>query len=76
MEPQVGIVLDIDSAAIASRGAGISKRAGGNASASEGTTVFVRILYGVVAPWAHFVPGRTEGLPFFIKSDVCGGIRG
>ena len=36
--------------------------------------VFVSILYEVVAPWAHFMPGRAEGIPGFIKGNVCGGI--
>ena len=33
MEPQVGMVLNIDCAPIAARGAGIGKRAGANTSA-------------------------------------------
>ena len=70
MEPQVGMVLDIDCAPIASRGAGVSKRAGGNAPAFQWAAVFMCILYGIIAPGDHRMSGPAERVPQSVENDV------
>ena len=74
MEPQVGIILDIDCAPIASGGAGSGKRAGANTPAFQWATVFMCILYGVIAPGDHPMPGPAERVPLFVESNVIRGI--
>ncbi len=74
MEPQVGMVLDIDCAPIAPRGAGSGKRAGADTPAFQWAAVFMCILYGVIAPGDHFMPGSAKGVPLFVESNVIRGI--
>ena len=74
MEAEVAVVLYIDGAPIVSGGTFSGMGAETYASAFQRAAVFVCIFYGVIAPWAHFMPGRTEGMPGFVKSDVRGGI--
>ena len=74
MEPQVGIILDIDCAPIASGGAGSGKRAGGNTPAFQWAAVFMCILYGVIAPGDHLMSGLAERVPLFVESNVIRGI--
>ena len=70
MEAEVAVVLYIDGAPIVSGGTFSSMGAGIYASAFQRAAVFVCIFYGVIAPWAHFMPGRTDGMPGFVKRDV------
>lgn len=74
MEAEVAVVLYVDGAPIGSVGAFFCMGAGIYAATFQRTAVFVRILYWIVAPWAHFIPGRTEGMPGFVESDVCRGV--
>ena len=74
MEAEVTVILYVDGAAIAAGGTCSGMGAGIYASTFQRAAVFMCILYGIITPWAHFMPGRTEGVPGFIKSDVCGGI--
>lgn len=74
MEPQVGMVFDIDCAPIVSRGAGSSKRAGADTSAFQWATVFMGILYGVIAPGDHLMSGPAERVPLSVESNVIRGI--
>ena len=76
METEVCMFFYINSAAIAAGGTCFCMGAGIYASAFQWAAVFMGILYGVVAPWAHFMPGRAEGMPCFVKGNVCGGIWG
>ena len=71
---QVAVILYVDGASIFSGGTFFCMGAGIYEPAFEWAAVFVRILYGIVAPWAHFMPGRTEGMPGFVESDVCRGV--
>ena len=66
------MVLYINGAPVISGGTRFRMGAGIYASAFQRAAVFVRILYGGIAPWAHLMPGRTDGMPCFIKSDVFG----
>lgn len=74
MEAEVAVILYVDGASIFSGGTFFCMGAGIYEPAFEWAAVFVRILYGIVAPWAHFMPGRTEGMPVFVESDVCRGV--
>lgn len=76
METQVAVILYVNGAPVTSGGTFLLMRAGIHTPTFQGAAVFVCILYGIVAPWAHFLPGRAEGRACFIKSDVCGGIWG
>ncbi len=40
----------------------------------RGAAEFVRILYGIISPWAHFMPGRAYGVAGFIEGDAGRGI--
>lgn len=74
MEAEVIVILYVDSAPIVSGGTFLCMGAGIYAAAFQRAAVFVSILYGIIAPWAHFMPGRAEGMPGFIKGNVCFGI--
>lgn len=74
MEPQVGMVLDIDCAPIASGGAGSGKRAGANTPAFQWAAVFMGILYGVIAPGDHLMVGAAERVSLFVESNIIRGI--
>lgn len=74
MEPQVGMVLDIDCAPIASGRAGSGKRAGANTPAFQWAAVFMCILFGVIAPGDHFMSGPAERVPLFVESNIFRGI--
>ena len=74
METEVTVILYVDGAPIVSGGTIFSMGAGSNTSTFQRTAVFVGVFYGLIAPWAHFMAGRTEGMAGFVKSDVCGGI--
>ena len=74
MEPQVGMVLDIDCAPIASRRAGSDKRAGANTPAFQWAAVFMGILYGVIAPGDHLMSGPAERVPLSVESNIIRGI--
>ena len=76
METEVTVILYVDGAAIAAGGTCSGMGAGIYASAFERAAVFMCILYRIISPWAHFMPGRAEGMPFFVKSDVFEGSRG
>lgn len=76
MKTQVPMILYVDGASVTAGGTILFMWTGTNTSAFERAAVFVCILYGIVAPWAHFMPGRAEGMPCFVKSNVCGGIWG
>lgn len=76
LETQVCIILYVDSAPIAARGAGPFMGTFLNAAAFEGAAVFTGIFDRIIAPGAHFMPGSAEGMPQFIKSDVIRGILG
>lgn len=69
VETQVGMVLNIDSAAIAARGAGSLKGAGGNAPAFKGTAVFMCILCRIAAPGNHFMAGLAERVAEPVKRN-------
>ncbi len=73
MEAEVTVILYVDGAPVVSGGTFFCKGAGIYAAAFQRAAVFVRILYGIIAPCAHFMPGRAEGMPGFVKSDVCRG---
>ncbi len=60
MKTQVCMVFHVNSAPVRARGTCRFLRAGTDTSASERAAVFVGILYGVIPPWAHFMPGRTH----------------
>lgn len=74
METEVAVILYVDGTPIVSRGTCFCMGTGIYAAAFERAAVFVSILYGIVAPWAHFMPGRTERMPGFVESDVCRGV--
>lgn len=74
METEVAIVFYINSAPIRAGGTFRFMRAGADTAASEWAAVFVRVLYGVIAPWAHFMPGGAEGVPGFIEGGTSRGI--
>ena len=74
MEAEVAVILYVDGASIFSGGTFFCMGAGIYEPAFEWAAVFVRIFYGIVAPWAHFMPGRTEGMSVFVESDVCRGV--
>ena len=74
MESQVGVVLDIDRAPIASGGAGSGKRAGADTPASQWAVAFMRILYEVIVPGDHAMAGPAERVPLFAESNVIRGI--
>lgn len=76
METEVTVILYVDGAPIVSGRTFFCMGAGIYASAFQRTAVFVCILYGAIAPWAHFMPGRAEGMPGFVKGNFCRGIRG
>ena len=76
LETQVSIVLYVDSTSITAGGTFCFMGTIPNAAASERTAVFMRIFYGIIAPWAHFVPRPAKGMPFLIKGDVIWGICG
>ena len=76
MEAEVTVILYVDGAPIVSGGTCFCMGAGIYASAFERAAVFVCILYRIVSPWAHFMPGRAEGMPCFVKGNACGGIWG
>lgn len=61
METEVTVILYVDSAPIVSGGTFFCMRAGIYASAFEWAAVFVCILYGIVAPWAHFYAWQDRG---------------
>lgn len=68
------MVLDIDCVSIACGEAGISKREGADTSAYEGTTVFMCILYGVIAPGDHLMAGPAERTPSLLKVMSSGAL--
>ena len=74
MEAQVCMVFHVDSPSVRAGGTFFCKGAGIYTSASERAAVFVRILYGIIPPWAHFMPGRADGMSGFIEGDVIRGI--
>ena len=71
---QVAVILYVDGASIFSGGTFSCMGAGIYAAAFQRAAVFVRIFYGIITPWTHFMPGRAEGMSGFVKSDVCLGI--
>ena len=74
MEAQVCMVFYVDGAPIRAGGTFRFMRAGTDTAASERAAVFVCIFYGIIAPWAHFMPGRAYGMAGFIESNVIRGI--
>ena len=74
MKTQVCMVFHVDSAPVRAWGTCRFVRAGTDTSASEGAAVFARILYGIIPPWAHFMPGRAYGVAGFIEGDAGRGI--
>ena len=68
------MVLNVDGAPIVSWGAFRFMGAGTDPAASEGAAVFMRVLNGVIAPWAHLMPGRAYGMAGFVEGNVIGGI--
>ena len=74
IETEATVILYVDGAPIVSGRTFFCMGAGFYASAFEWAAVFVCILYGIVAPWAHFMPDRAEGMPGFVESDVCRGV--
>lgn len=70
METQVCMVLDVNRAAIAARGAFRFIWAFPNAAASEGAAVFMGVLDRVIAPGFHFIPCPAEGMTFFAEGDI------
>ena len=72
MEAEVAVILYVDGAPVVSGGAFCGMGAGIYAAAFQRAAVFVRIFYGIIAPWTHFMPGRAEWMSGFVKSDVWG----
>lgn len=70
METEICVVLYVDSAPIRAGGTFFCMWAGTDTAAFERAAVLVCVLNGIVAPRAHFVPGRAYGMPGFIKSNV------
>ena len=68
------MVFHVDSTPVRAWGTCGFIRAGTDTSASEGAAVFVSILYGIIPPWAHFMPGRAYGVAGFIEGDSVRGI--
>uniref|UniRef100_N2A5G8 Uncharacterized protein n=1 Tax=Eubacterium plexicaudatum ASF492 TaxID=1235802 RepID=N2A5G8_9FIRM len=68
------MVFHVDSAPVRAWGTCRFVRAGTDTSASEGAAVFARILYGIIPPWAHSMPGRAYGVAGFIEGDAGRGI--
>ena len=74
MEAEVAVVLYVDGASVVSGGTFSGMGAGIYAAAFQRAAVFVRIFYGIIAPWTHFMAARADGMPGFVKSDVRRGI--
>lgn len=68
------MVLDIDCAPIAPRGAGSGKRAGADTPAFQWAAVFMGILYGVIAPGDHLMAGPAERTPSLLKVMSSGAL--
>ena len=70
METQVRMVFHVYRAPVRAWGTCRFICAGTDTPASEGAAVFVCILYGIIPPWAHFMPGRVYGMAGFIEGDA------
>ena len=74
IETEVTVILYVDGASVAAWRTCPRIGTGINVAAFKRTAVFMRILYGVIAPWRHFMPCGAERMPIFIKCNISRGI--
>ncbi len=76
LEAQVAVVLYVNGAPIAARGAFSGIWTFCNAAALQRAAVFMCIFDRIISPWTHFVPCFAKRMAFFVKRDIIRGVFG